>query len=547
MNGKLVLGRLTTEQREFLQSVLEVGIEFLEGDVRDDRVLRYAPLEELKAAFAEPLPEEGTGFGELLALLRDRVAAHSVAQSDFRYLAFPDTGNSVAGLGADIVAGFLNQNLIAVDRSAPAATMVEAQLLLWLRDLVGYSTVSLDSRDLTLSRLGGMWTPGGNLSNTIALLAALHARFPETIDHGLTGMAVRPAIVLARGIEHFSFPVAAPLLGIGRENVLWAEPFPDFTTDPDSVRRVLDAPPEGRLPFVVVAVAGNCRTTGIDDIRKLREVADEYGVWLHVDACHGGSLLFSRTMRGRLAGIECADSVSLDPHKGLFVTYPSSYVLFRDPDEGARLCRYREKLEDPECLDLGLVTPFFGSRGFHSLKLWMLVKHLGRSGLGEAVDRRAAVNASMTRDLEALGLFTLLHDNRFYRQAFVFLPEDLRPELRALAGAGVAAERLADVVNRATLELCEELYRGGRVCFDSFALVDAADRVGLGAGRKYSTMGMAIGHTEIPEATRREIWGEVSRVGARYRERMVGELAAERGGACGSLVPAAHGGSPASW
>jgi glutamate/tyrosine decarboxylase-like PLP-dependent enzyme len=492
---------------QLLQQAVSIGIRFTTGELRDGLVLRYADVPELVERFGSPLPEKGVGDSQLLSQL-EKIACWSVAQADPRYLAFPDLGSSVAGALADVVSLFLNQNLIAFDRSAPAASVIEAQLILWLRELVGYESAPL-TQYRGLATLGGMWSSGGNMSNHVAMAVSLAKTWPEVRSKGLQAIHGRPVVVLARGVEHFSYLGAAQVLGLGADGLVWATPSSDYTSDCDAIARALDQLPVGDRPFMVVGVAGNCRTTGIDDLATLADLCHERKVWFHVDACHGGSLLFSRELRSRLTGIERADSVSLDPHKGLFVGYPSSYVLFKDPTDLGRFARYPEKAEDPTCLDLGLITPFYGSRGFQSLRLWALINHLGRAGIAALVEQRQQSFMEMVALLEGTGCFVIIGRSDFYRCAFVFCPEGLRSRLASLARDPGRHDALRAVISRYTTEFCERLYRSGRVAFDLFALQDLGNTLGLGDHSKYQVMGMCIGHPRIDAWVKADIHNDI--------------------------------------
>jgi glutamate/tyrosine decarboxylase-like PLP-dependent enzyme len=549
----LVAGAATPTQRHFLEQTLELGLAFLDGSARGGKVLDYKSEAQLRSLIAEPLPQTGIALDKLLNEVRDTVVRHSVAQGDPRYLAFPDTGNAVAGLAADVLTGFMNQNLIAFDRSAPAGTMVEIQLLQWLRQVVGYGYKPIDAVDFTLADVGALWTSGGNMSNHVAVLVALYTRFPQVMRTGLRGIKKRPVMLLAQGIEHFSFASAALSLGLGQDSLVWVKSASDFTTDTEALRETLASLDPGCEPFMVVSVAGNCRTTSIDNIKAMRAVCDEHKVWLHVDACHGGNLLFSEQLRHKLAGIELAQSVSLDPHKGLFVGYPCSYVLFRDPEVLSFVCRYPEKLRDPKCLDLGLIMPFFGSRGFHSLKLWMLIKHIGVSGIGRLIERRQELNDRLVQRLKRSKWFTLLNDGSFYRTAFVFYP----PELRKLAedcGLDVISPALLrDIVNRSTQKFSEMLYTGGEVVFDAFSLADLDNRIGLGGVGKYAAMAMAVGHPEMSAEVEDGIFRAIDACATVVAEAMQSEIVAVkpqahthlRGGLANASVAESKG--PAGW
>ena len=474
-----------------LVSTLEVGLNYLHRAERGEGVLTHADADTLRTMFSEPLPRDGMPFAALLEEMAATVVPYSISQSHPGYLAFPDSGNALGAVAGGILGRLLNQNLIAVDRSAPAATFVEIQVIEWLRTLVGYP-----QRELTELRgvkdVGGLWTTGGHLSNHVAMLAALGATFSGVRRHGLRSLDSQPSVVMAGPIAHYSHSDSAFHLGLGWDAILPVAAGCGFTTDVEAVAETLADPPAGRTPFMVVGVAGNCRTTGLDDLHALGEVCRRHGVWFHVDACHGGSLIFSDRLREEhLRGLELADSIALDPHKGLFTPYPSSYVLFRNPEVLTQFSRHEATVRSEDCWDLGLITPFLGSRGFESLATWTMLRHVGVGRLGALVEHRQAFVRHLQRRLDDSGLFVGLNDVDFYRLAFVLCPPEARAVIRGLDGE--ARRRAVATVSGLTSQLNTALYEGGEVCFDEHTLADLANRVGAGTAT-YTVMAACPGN-----------------------------------------------------
>lgn len=481
-----------------LIDTVRIGLDFLHGSEPEQPFLRYADPTALRKSVEQPLPHEGVTFETVLAEVNDVVARYAIGQGHPRYLAFPDSGNALGALAGNLLSPLLNQNLIAVDRSAPSATFVEAQVIEWLRELVGYPVAPLTELR-GVKDVSGLWTTGGHLSNHIALLTALGHTFPNARKHGLRALDTQPAVVMAGPVAHYSHSDAAFHLGLGWDAILSVDAEPGYTTDPEAVDRLLANPPSGRKPFMVVGVAGNCRTTGLDDLEALGEVCRGHGVWFHVDACHGGSLIFNERLRERhLRGIERADSVSLDPHKGLFTPYPSSYVLFREREVLTQFSRHEKTVMADDCWDLGLITPFLGSRGFQSLSTWMLLRHVGTRTLGAIVEARQALVRYLERRLDETGLFVRLNDVDFYRMAFVFCPPTVRNAMRALDATG--KQRAAKVISAYTSRVNTALYQAGEVCFDEHSLPDLADRVGAGSGTGYTIMAACPGNPLLTQA-----------------------------------------------
>jgi glutamate/tyrosine decarboxylase-like PLP-dependent enzyme len=527
---------------ESLSRAISIGLDFTHRPHNDEPYLHYRDPAQLIGSLGQALPQHGIDLDTVLAEVDDVVARFAVSQSHPGYLAFPDSANAISAITGMIVSRLLNQNLIAVDRSAPSATFVEIQVIEWLRELAGYNAAPL-AQLRGVKDVAGLWTTGGHLSNHVAMLAALGTAFPEARGAGLRSLNTQPVVVLAGAIAHYSYSDAAFHLGLGRDAVITVGSREAFTTDPNAVEVVLANPPAGRTPFMVVGVAGNCRTTGLDDLTALAEVSQRHGVWFHTDACHGGSLIFNERLRRRhLVGIERADSISLDPHKGLFTPYPSSYVIFRERGVLTQFSRHEAAVMADDCWDLGLITPFLGSRGFDSLATWMLLKHFGTARLGAIVEGRLAHVRYLERRIDETGLFVRLNDVDFYRLAFVFCPPQavllihaMRPEQRPSA---------AMVISRYTSQLNTQLYRSGQVCFDEHTLADLADRVGTGRGTGLTIMAACPGN---PLLTRDDLDTAVDRLEAAARTLVAPMLADLSGDATPMAAGPPRVAGPAGW
>jgi len=506
------------EHEESLATATRIGLDFIHRD--DEPFQRYCEPDDMRAVVDALLPRDGADLDTVLADVEDTIVQYAISQSHRRYLAFPDSGNGVAAVAGGILGRLLNQNLIAVDRSAPSATFVEIQVIEWLRELVGYDAASVTTlrgvRDVA-----GLWATGGHLSNHLAMLVALGQRFPDVRRRGLMNLGTRPTVVMAGPIAHYSHSDAAFHLGLGWDSVVTVGARSGYTTDPAAVAAALTDPPAGTTPFMVVGVAGNCRTTGLDDLAALADLCRRNGVWFHVDACHGGSLIFSERLRRRhLQGIEQADSISLDPHKGLFTPYPSSYVVFRERGTLTHFSRHEATVMADGCWDLGLITPFLGSRGFESLATWMLLRHVGARRLGDLVESRQAHVRYLERRIEETGLFVRLNDVDFYRLAFVLCPPQVRQALSVVHP--IRRRQAAQTISRYTSQLNTTLYQAGEVCFDEHTLADLADRVGAGPGTSYTIMAACPGN---PLLTRADLDHAVDRL-VRAAKPLVGSLLA---------------------
>lgn len=309
LNGK------NKKNKKLFYKIIDICFDFINGKDRNHKVINYEKTDFFKTRMSEPLPTNGIEYNEVEELLRF-IGKYSISQSDLNYLAFPDSGNSIPGLIGDIYSKFINQNLIAFDRSAPIATFLEIQLLEWLRELIGYEHKEMKEIK-ALSEVAGICTTGGHMSNHIAILTALNEKYSNIKEKGLSSLGHTPKVLLASKISHYSLSSAVHHLGIGLENIISINTNADFTTDLNDLELKLKKHQESNDIFIVVAAAGNTRTGGMDDLQKISSICKKFNVWFHVDACHGGSLIFSKALKKKyLNGIEEADSISLDPHKG---------------------------------------------------------------------------------------------------------------------------------------------------------------------------------------------------------------------------------------
>jgi glutamate/tyrosine decarboxylase-like PLP-dependent enzyme len=195
---------------------------------------------------------------------------------------------------------------------------------------------------------------------------------------------------------HFSIAKAAALLGIGRQNVGHVAVDGHFRIRVDDLISKITADLEaGYVPFCVVANAGTVNTGAVDPLAEIREVANRFQLWMHVDGSYGAFAVLAKSARELFAGIEQADSIALDPHKWLYLPLDVGCVIYRSPEIARAAFAHEAEYTRiiGEKADEAFAFWDYGpelSRRFRALKVWMLLKGVGLESLSEAIESNLA-------------------------------------------------------------------------------------------------------------------------------------------------------------
>ncbi|HYN86316.1 MAG TPA: pyridoxal-dependent decarboxylase [Pyrinomonadaceae bacterium] len=408
---------------------------------------------QLAALFDEPLPREGVSAEEIFERFRRDVLPHAMNIPSPRYYGLFNPTPLPVAVWADALASAINQNGAAW-RNSPSASAIEARVLRWLCELIGYPDGSF-----------GTLTSGGSEANLVGLKCARDAASDEIKDRGLhAGEARGRLVVYASEQSHYSLVKSVDILGIGRDNLRKVETDARFHVRADRLVEEIEKDlAEGNTPCCVAGAAGATSSGVVDPLDELADVAARFGLWFHVDAAYGAGLAFSDAHRARLRGIERADSVTFDPHKWMFVPNECGALLVR---AGGRVLREAFDIT-PEYLseDRGgadVEFDFFrygqlGTRRFNALKLWMALKHLGTRGYAEIVERQIELANYLAARLAADEDFECVGEVETALCCARFVP-------RAMRGAGDAA---LDELQRA---LQQRVERGGGAWFATTVL-----------------------------------------------------------------------------
>lgn len=384
---------------------------------------------EIKKLFDEPLPVEPRSAEEILTRFARDVMPHAMAIASPRYYGLFNPTPLALGVWVDALISAMNQNGAAW-RNSPAANVIEARVVRWLCELIGYEEQSF-----------GTLASGGSEANLVALKCARDRTIAGARDDGLRRHAKNPdaggaLVVYASDQCHYSFEKSVDILGLGRRNLrkIETDDFYHIKLDKlrDAIERDLEA---GNVPVCIVGAGGATSTGIVDPLDALSNIAREYKLWFHVDAAYGGALLFSERHRARLRGIERADSVTIDPHKWMFVPFAAGACLVRD---GARVLRDAFDIT-PEYIDEdraatnradmeydGFRYGQLGTRRANSLKVWAAFQFLGVRGYERIIDRHIELTEHFARRIDKLEDFARTGRVETAVCCFRFLPERLR-------------------------------------------------------------------------------------------------------------------------
>lgn len=362
-----------SEMRRMVESALRRIIEHV-GSLEDQHAANVEGAIEQARTLIEPMPETGTSYETLLDDLFDRFIPRSFNTAGPGYLAYIPGGGIFHSAVADLIADSVNR-YVGVFAAAPLLAQLESNVIRWFSSIVGYPPES-----------GGIMTTGGSMANLIAVTTARIERLPPDFLNG--------TIYVSDQVHH-SLLKAAVLAGFAAERVRSVPSDERFCVRTDLLRELIDSDrQQGLTPFMIVGSAGTTNTGAVDDLVVLADIARDESLWFHVDAAYGGFFMLTECGRAAMRGIDRADSIALDPHKGLFLPYGNGSLLTRDRDVLRRAhsshADYMPQMqEDALFADFCELSPEL-SRDFRGLRVWLPFKMHGvqpfRTLLDEKLD-----------------------------------------------------------------------------------------------------------------------------------------------------------------
>jgi aromatic-L-amino-acid decarboxylase len=359
-----------------LAHLAAVGAQPAKGDTDADALCR---------ALREPAPESPAALEPLLdSFFRDWMP-RSLTTNGPGYLAYIPGGGVFPPALADLIQNTTNR-FTGVRFGAPALVELEANALRWFAEWMGLPATAR-----------GLFTVGGSMANFNAIVCAREQQL---------GSDVRPGVLYTSTQAHHSVKKSAKLAGVAEDRVR-ALPVDDaFRLRVDALEAAVAADrAAGLRPFLVVSNAGTTNTGAVDPLDVIASFAAREGLWHHVDGAYGAFFHVCPELRPLLPGLARADSITLDPHKGLFLPYGTGALLVRDGDAlrkvHASTAEYFPDDAIVEDYDPALYGPDL-SRGFPGLRVWLTLQIFGAAKIRAAIAEKRALACQAAERIAAL-------------------------------------------------------------------------------------------------------------------------------------------------
>lgn len=413
--------------RQTLSAALERAIEHIVSLPRQPAYVDTTEAVAASKSLVEPMPTQPTPLEDLLDELFDKHAPASFTTAGPGYLAYVPGGGLFHASVADLIANSVNR-YTGVLAAAPGFAQIERNVIRWFGEIVGYTDPP-----------SGFLTSGGSLANLGAIVTARTDRLGEQFLDGTLYVSDQ---------VHHCVAKAARLAGFPRANIRAIPADGSYRMPVDALEAAIrEDRAQGKRPFLLVGSAGTTNSGAVDPLGELADVAARHDLWFHVDAAYGG--FFALTERGRsiLAGLELADSIVLDPHKGLFLPYGTGALLVKD---GAALkaahSEYADYMptlqDDPELIDPCEISPEL-SKPFRGLRVWLPFKMHGVEPFRRNLDEKLDLTHWIAERLRRLEGVEILAEPQLSTLAFAV---EADPE--AVTEADRLTEALLEAINR---------------------------------------------------------------------------------------------------
>ena len=336
-----------------------------------------------------PISESGIDIDEAISLIRENVdtpGLNPASGGHFGYI--PGGGIYYSALG-DYLADVFNR-YAGIFFAAPGAVRMENMLIRWMNDLVGYP-----------SEAAGNLTSGGSLANLIAIVTARDAQ-------GIKAAAIEKSVIYLSQQVHHSVDKAIRIAGLGECIVRYLPLDEKYRIVAAALdEQIASDKAAGLNPFLVVASAGTTDVGAIDPLADIGAIAKQHGLWYHIDAAYGGFFVLTDEGKQKLQGIETSDSLTIDPHKGLFLPYGLGVVLVKNAaalrESHYYMANYMQDAaavtDEPSPADL---SPEL-TKHFRGLRLWLPLKLHGVAPFRACLDEKLLLAKYFHAEVKKIG------------------------------------------------------------------------------------------------------------------------------------------------
>ncbi|CZR64332.1 related to glutamic acid decarboxylase [Phialocephala subalpina] len=364
-------------------------------------ILEHHKPEKLVNLLSFDLPSEGTGKEGLLAAVQ-QVLKYSVNTWDQGFLDKLYSSTNAVGIVSELLLATLNTN-VHVFQVSPALSVIEKTTAKTFANLFGFNG----------THAGGISVQGGSASNTTSIVIARNTLYP---DSKTAGNGKYNFVLFTSEHGHYSLEKAAQMLGLGTDNVVSVPIDSQGRLIPSELSNLVQkAKDEGKTPFYVNATAGTTVLGSYDPFKEISEICKKHSLWFHVDGSWGGPAIFSAKHKHKLAGVELADSLAVNPHKMMGVPITCSFLLGPDITKFHKANTlpagylFHENASD-EVWDLADLTLQCGRRG-DSLKLALAWIYYGSSCFEQQIDHAFSIASYFAEQISKKKDFVLVSEN----------------------------------------------------------------------------------------------------------------------------------------
>lgn len=328
---------------------------------------------------------------EILKIFNDEVLENGITAASGGHVGYIPGGGIYASALADFLAAVSNE-YAGVFHASPGAVSIENEVIEWLKQIFSFPQNSV-----------GNLASGGSISNLIALTAARD-------KHQIKNERTPKSVVYLSEQAHHCIQKALRIIGLEDVIIRYAQLDDYYKIDPQALEDQIQSDiQEGLHPFLIIASAGTTDVGAIDPLDRLANIAHRYHLWFHVDGAYGGFFILS-SKKELLQGIEKADSLVIDPHKGLFLPYGLGAVLIRDPKAVLHSHYYTANyMQDAYSDDLvkspANISPEL-TKHFRGLRLWLPLQLHGMEPFIACLEEKILLTEYFRKQLIALGFNT---------------------------------------------------------------------------------------------------------------------------------------------